>query len=409
MMLPDYIEFEEDNGDSLPDEFRCLVCYGPLSCAVNTACQHRICRSCSQKLQEDGKTQCSFCMHLRNTEEDVELSKRVNEYVKPFLLAKAHELLEELFPPPLLTVIPQFADRFMQTDPHRLHLTRLIYELKNLKEYLSRNPVDMQNAGGISSRIVACTSQKEFDAVRGRETVLSLTIQGTWCVTLDLLFSEFSSVHELNLKGCAQLWSLSGVECLRSLTHLIVEDCGVVGAWGIEDCPHLYHIEFRRCPEFRGLSLLRGERNIAAANDNSQQLGVVRISECPLFEYIETTPSALTLRELTVSYTRFSDLTDLRSCSSLEHLDVSGCHRLTDLSPVKDLQRLTWIDISDTSVADPLATLSQLAQLTEVKMNGCNARGDLREPETATAPRAVEAARAAVTRLRRKRRQRQRA
>ncbi|KPA74034.1 hypothetical protein ABB37_09589 [Leptomonas pyrrhocoris] len=107
------------------------------------------------------------------------------------------------------------------------------------------------------------------------------------------------------------------------------------------------------------------------------------------------------LSEFSVTQKELKDLTKLWFCSFLEHLNVGGCHRLTDLSPIKGLQRLSWIDISDTSVADPFTTFSQMSQLTEVQMIGRNGRDDLRELKGATKLKTLEGARTALTGLER--------
>lgn len=196
----------------------------------------------------------------------------------------------------------------------------------------------------------------------------------------------------LVLSGCTALSSFSGLESMPPLTHLFVENCHAAGAASMISGPQLEYVAFTRCPQLTGLSLSLPSESGEAVRSATQQSGVVRVSECPLIARV-VIPPHFPLKEFTASNTRFGDLRILRACVALAHLDVHGCSRLTDITPLLNLQTLRSVDVSDTAATNPLATLSRLPQLTELRVNGCFLPNDLRELATAVSLKVIEAAR----------------
>lgn len=74
------------------------------------------------------------------------------------------------------------------------------------------------------------------------------------------------------------------------------------------------------------------------------------------FSFIASMPL---LESATLSRTYLSDLSSLAGCSNLVWLEIAECSRLKDLSPLKDLPNLKYLNVSKTGVED-LSVLKEL-------------------------------------------------
>lgn len=156
MELPLFIKYDRRRDGPLPGNMYCCLCRLPNLHAVNTACQHRICHTCAQNLEERDDRQCHRCTQLRNAEVDVLLSNDVQERVKQLIIQRAQALFQSRFPPFLVEIIPRYAGLYIDADSCRLDVARLVKELDGVQRCLSRGSVTLHDGGGDLGRITTC-------------------------------------------------------------------------------------------------------------------------------------------------------------------------------------------------------------------------------------------------------------
>lgn len=167
-------------------------------------------------------------------------------------------------------------------------------------------------------------------------------------------------------EGVAQL--REALDFLTGCTYLKLDNCGIdneVLAALQADYPNV-QVVWRVFLD--NYSLLTDAESLRLTNTVTDENASV-LQYCTSMKYLDLSPSRLSdfsfvshmpqLEAATLSQTYISDLTPFAGCQNLQWLEVAECPKLEDLSPLKDLTNLKYLNISTTGVTD-LSVLDDL-------------------------------------------------
>lgn len=172
--------------------------------------------------------------------------------------------------------------------------------------------------------------------------------------------TPFRHLRKLKLTLCNRLKDLGFLMPCVKLMHLMVFwSNSLKSLKGVEQCKKLVHLDLRACSVLEDLSHLM----------HLAKLKFLALSHCKVEDF---TPISLCTKlcELSLKFCNLKDLSMLSMHTYLVHLDLRSCHALEDLSGLRHLTELRFLDIAHCS-ADDFSSLAFCAKLCELHLDFC--------------------------------------
>lgn len=195
------------------------------------------------------------------------------------------------------------------------------YEDDNGEIYYNSYYFELESFGGDDENalenIIESINNSSYIWSEEKENLAYIDLSGQTIKNIDYL-SNHTNLTELNLNGCQNLESLEGLWNLKNLKKLHWHECN----WDeLSDLSRLTSLEY--------LSLSNSQ--------GDEELGL--------------------------------NIDTIRDLSNLKHLDLSFCETIFDFSPIKNLTKLVYLDLTDCKIDD--LELSGLNNLKTLKLSGC--------------------------------------
>ena len=195
------------------------------------------------------------------------------------------------------------------------------YEDDNGEIYYNSYYFKLESFGGDDENalenIIESINNSSYIWSEEKENLAYIDLSGQTIINIDYL-SNHTNLTELNLNGCQNLESLEGLWNLKNLKKLHWHECN----WDeLSDLSELTSLEY--------LSLSNSQ--------GDEELGL--------------------------------NIDSIRDLINLKHLDLSFCETIFDFSPIKNLTKLVYLDLTDCKIED--LELSDLNNLKTLKLSGC--------------------------------------
>ncbi|KAL6136600.1 hypothetical protein ACLB2K_061895 [Fragaria x ananassa] len=171
-----------------------------------------------------------------------------------------------------------------------------------------------------------------------------------------------TSLVLLEVCGCHNLATISFTRGLPSLRELRIERCNALSSIGLtssQGLPSLRELIIREC---EGLSAL------PSGIENCTSLELLEVCGCHNLATISFTRVLPSLRELRIERSLPSGI---ENCTSLELLEVCGCHNLATISFTRVLPSLRKLEVAGCGNLSCLAVLEYCPSLQELSVRHC--------------------------------------
>ncbi len=189
-----------------------------------------------------------------------------------------------------------------------------------------------------------------------------------------------SQLTSLNVSGCDNLSSLSGVEGLSQLTSLAVSGCDNLSSLsGIEGLSQLTLVNVKNLSSIEGLSQLTS-LDVSGCDNLSSLSGIKGLSQltslnvrwCSNLSSLSGIAGLSQLTSLNVfGCDNLSSLSGIEGLSQLTSLNVFGCDNLSSLPGIEGLSQLTSLNVDVCRNLSSLSGIEGLSQLTSLGVSGC--------------------------------------
>ncbi|XP_057830631.1 disease resistance protein L6 isoform X2 [Cryptomeria japonica] len=246
--------------------------------------------------------------------------------------------------------------------------------------------------------LVNITSLKNFqlggchvlEKMEGLENMKSLeTLKIEDCSELDKLpsLAELTCLREFELQTCHKLEKIKGLENMRSLEMLRIDDCPELDE--LPSLAQLISLKNFQLGECHKLEKIEGLENLIS-------LEMLRLNECPdldelpslaeltchielelqMCHKLEKIDGLENMRSLETLYIRYCPkleaLPSLVEITSLKNIQLGGCHKLEKIEGIENLRSLEMLRIDDCPVLAELPSLLEITSLKKFQLGGCH-------------------------------------
>ena len=221
-----------------------------------------------------------------------------------------------------------------------------------------------------SARAVLRAFQEGLEACRENLRFKWFVAGGADPAQLRAMLTRLPQLSSINGCGCPpqHTRSLLALPCLTSLLLNGAE--GLVDIDLLRSTSSLQRLELAGCRDLASIAVLGACRSLTDLD----------ISDCPDLSDISSLASCTSLAALcTRNSPGVLDIGCLVSCPRLVSLDISGCSRVVDVTPMAaSCNSLTSLGMSGCAAVTNVRALSNCRALTCVDLSGCSAISDIR-------------------------------
>jgi hypothetical protein len=199
--------------------------------------------------------------------------------------------------------------------------------------------------------------------------------------TLDV--SAFPGLKQLYVDGCADLGAIAGLESLKSLTDLDASNAtSLVGLPGIGSLSELVVLDIRNLDltDFSGIASLPKLRVLRMGGQDTIEtlepftslasLRELHLEACPNLRSLRGIPSGVSQYAGFTYCPKLLSLEGIGSAGALEHLDVTGCGNLADVSEAASLAGLVQVSFVKCRAVTAVPFVEKLPKLRIVMLGG---------------------------------------
>lgn len=199
--------------------------------------------------------------------------------------------------------------------------------------------------------------------------------------TLDL--SAFPGLRQLYVDGCAGLETIEGLETLASLTDLDVSNAtGLKGLPGVGRLAGLIVLDIRNLDlaDFSGIASLPKLRVLRMGGQDGIEtlepftplanLRELHLEACPNLRSLRGIPRGVSQYAGFTHCPKLVSLEGVESAGALEHLDVTGCANLADVSAAAKLASLVQVSFVKCRAVTAVTFVEKLPKLRIVMLGG---------------------------------------
>ncbi|KAM7528411.1 hypothetical protein LguiB_031821 [Lonicera macranthoides] len=179
--------------------------------------------------------------------------------------------------------------------------------------------------------------------------------------TLDC--SSFSALENLNLRDCSELRRLDGLEQLKSLRYLNLNNC-----WELEILLDLSNFKKLKKLDIARCMMLTGIQGL----DGLELFDVLDMLDCKSIQRLRGLSNLRRLKRLNLQFcSNLRELDEVGVLESLEHLDMTDCRYIERLPDLSKLTKLKKLNLSGCVMLREVKGLSVLKSLEILDLSGC--------------------------------------
>ncbi|CAN1264442.1 Disease resistance protein L6 [Linum perenne] len=194
-------------------------------------------------------------------------------------------------------------------------------------------------------------------------------------------------LNELNISGCSSVEELPNLPGSRNIFSLDISECNQLKEFtGVKNLEQLKDLKMRNCTlitKLPDLSVLANLKTLdisgcvqLAEVSGIERLGSLKrlnISKCNQLKEVMGIKSLELLEDLVMTNcTSIKKLPDLSGCKKLWCLNISGCVQLAEVSGIERLESLKYLNMSGCSSVEELPDLSGLGKIESLDISECN-------------------------------------
>ncbi|KAH9289011.1 hypothetical protein KI387_033128, partial [Taxus chinensis] len=193
------------------------------------------------------------------------------------------------------------------------------------------------------------------------ELEFELCLVGLNCLK-GITIDRCGKLNGLELKGCKNLKTVSGMEYLEGITIIAIHDCPELEVLPLlQGLSSLEKIAIDRCGKLNGLEL-KGCKKLKTVSEMEYLEGItiLAIHDCPELEVLPLLQGLSSLKRIAID-----------RCGKLNGLELKGCKKLKTVSGMEYLEGITIIAIHDCPELEVLPLLQGLSSLERIAIDRC--------------------------------------